>query len=329
MKKTFSVILAIGFSAMALAKEPAKTAPVDAEEYIDQINDSDLAPVVGAKSAGPSVLRAQILLDRAHFSPGEFDARYGANMRAAIAGFQGRNKLKVTGIIDKKTWAALNRDDDDVIESYEITGEDVAGPFQAIPADMMDKAKLQQLGYASIEESLGERFHIKPALLTQLNPGKNLGNAGEKIHVPAVSISAPEGAEKVVVDKSQSTVALVDAKGVVIAQYPATIGSKHDPLPLGKWKINGVGRNPTFKYNPDLFWDADNSDSKALIPAGPNNPVGSVWIDLSRKHYGIHGTPEPGTIRRTESHGCIRLTNWNALAVAEAVKPGMPAVLQP
>jgi lipoprotein-anchoring transpeptidase ErfK/SrfK len=327
MKNLICMMLVLAFTTPAWAAPQTARAPT-AEEYVNQVNDDDLAPVVGAKSAGPSVLRAQILLDRAFFSPGEFDARYGANMRAAVAGFQGRNKLRVTGIIDKKTWAALNRDSEPALVSYTITEEDLAGPFQAIPQDMMEKSKLTQLGYASVDEALGERFHTKPALLAQLNPGKNLSEKGEKISVPSVNNSAPQGAEKVVVDKSQSTVALVDAKGMVIAQYPATIGSKHDPLPLGTWKINGVGRNPTFKYNPDLFWDADNNDSKALIPAGPNNPVGVVWIDLSRPHYGIHGTPEPSTIRRTESHGCIRLSNWNALALAEAVSPGMPAILQ-
>ncbi len=135
-------------------------------------------------------------------------------------------------------------------------------------------------------------------------------------------------AAKVVVDKSDGTVSLVDASGATYAQFPATMGSSHDPLPLGDWKINGVARDPTFHYNPDLFWDADASDSKATIPAGPNNPVGKVWIDLSKPHYGIHGTPVPATIGKTTSHGCIRLTNWDALEVASAVAPGMEAVLQ-
>lgn len=297
--------------------------------HLDAIKDSGTTETVGAGARGAAVLRAQILLDRAHFSPGEIDGRYGANMRAAIAGFQKSRGLKQTGNVDEKTWQELNRDREDVLDTYRIADEDVAGPFQAIPQDMMDKAKLPALDYSSPEEALGERFHIKPALLAELNPDKDLRKAGENIVVPVVDNAAPAGAARVVVDKSQSTVALVDESGKLIAQYPATIGSKHDPLPLGKWTIKGVGRNPTFKYNPDLFWDADNKDSKAMLPAGPNNPVGVVWIDLSKPHYGIHGTPEPGTIRRSESHGCIRMTNWSALAVADAVKPGMPAILQP
>ena len=152
---------------------------------------------------------------------------------------------------------------------------------------------------------------------------------GTRIVVPnTAAIAAPAKAAKVVVDKSDSVLSLVDAAGKVYAQYPATTGSSHDPLPIGEWKINGVARDPVFHYNPQLFWDADPSHAKAKIPAGPNNPVGVVWIDLSKEHYGIHGTPEPGRIGKTQSHGCIRLTNWSALAVAGAVAPGTPALLQ-
>ena len=130
------------------------------------------------------------------------------------------------------------------------------------------------------------------------------------------------------VSKSHRAVEAVSENGVVMARYPATIGSAHDPLPLGNWKINGVSWNPPYHYNPELFWDAETSDKKAKIPAGPNNPVGVVWIDLSKPHYGIHGTPEPSTIGKTTSHGCIRLTNWDASELAKVVTPGMPAVLE-
>jgi lipoprotein-anchoring transpeptidase ErfK/SrfK len=135
-------------------------------------------------------------------------------------------------------------------------------------------------------------------------------------------------AAKVVVDQDDSSVSLVDADGKVYARFPATTGSKHDPLPIGEWKINGVAKNPTFNYNPDLFWDANPAHDKATLQPGPNNPVGLVWIDLSKEHYGIHGTPEPARISKSQSHGCIRLTNWDALRVASAVKPGMVASLQ-
>jgi lipoprotein-anchoring transpeptidase ErfK/SrfK len=107
---------------------------------------------------------------------------------------------------------------------------------------------------------------------------------------------------------------------------PVTTGSQRDPLPLGEWKVNGVQLDPPFRYNPELFWDADPSHAKATVPPGPNNPVGMVWIDLSKEHYGIHGTPEPSAIGRTESHGCVRLTNWDALRLAELVKPGTKVI---
>jgi lipoprotein-anchoring transpeptidase ErfK/SrfK len=135
-------------------------------------------------------------------------------------------------------------------------------------------------------------------------------------------------AAQLVVSRSAHTLSLIDSKGQIIAQMPASTGSEHDPLPIGDWKINGVARNPNFHYNPKLFWDASPGESKAVIPPGPNNPVGVVWIDLSKEHYGIHGTPEPGSIGKTQSHGCIRLTNWDALLVANAVAPGFPAVLK-
>jgi lipoprotein-anchoring transpeptidase ErfK/SrfK len=161
-----------------------------------------------------------------------------------------------------------------------------------------------------------------------LNPGSSFA-VGEEIVVPNVDgLPEPPRADKVVVDRSDATVSLVDAAGRTYAQVPATMGSEHDPLPIGEWKIRGVARNPAFHYNPALFWDADPGHSKATIAPGPNNPVGVVWIDLSKDHYGIHGTPEPATIGKTQSHGCIRLTNWDALSLSQAVAPGTVAILQ-
>lgn len=288
----------------------------------------DSTPPLAAGAKGLAVLRAQVLLDRAHFPTGEIDAEYGSNMQRAVAAWQRRHSLKATGRLDEKSWEALIRDNAPVLVSYHITEADVAGPFQAIPEDMMEKAKLPALGYASAEEALAERFHVRPELLRLLNPDRDFNRAGEEIVVPGVSRGALPAASKVVVDRSDLSVSLIDEQGQVTARFPATIGSRHDPLPLGKWKINGVSRNPPFHYNPKLFWDAEEGHSKAKIPPGPNNPVGVVWIDLSKPHYGIHGTPEPRTIGKTQSHGCIRLANWDAAALADAVKPGTPALLQ-
>jgi lipoprotein-anchoring transpeptidase ErfK/SrfK len=131
-----------------------------------------------------------------------------------------------------------------------------------------------------------------------------------------------------VVSKTDSSVAAYDANGKLLAYYRATIGSEHDPLPLGDWKIIVIQRNPPFHYNPELFWDAGDTDQKAVIQPGPNNPVGVVWMGLSKDHYGIHGSPEPSHIGHTESHGCIRLTNWDATELAAMVKAGTPAILR-
>lgn len=290
---------------------------------LDSANNVDSVTGAGA------ILRAQVLLERAHFSPGEIDAGAGSNTRRAIAAFQRSRDLPDSGTLDAETWAALNSDTAPVLVPYTVTAEDVAGPYASIPNDMMEMSKLAQLGYANVAEALGERFHASPRLLQRLNPDKPLDVAGTELLVPNVADMAPlPVAAKVVVDRSESTVELLDAQDKTIAQYPASTGSTNDPLPIGEWKIVGVATDPTFHYNPALFWDADPSHAKAKIAPGPNNPVGVAWIDLDKPHYGIHGTSEPATIGKTQTHGCIRVTNWSARAIAQSVKPGTPAVLQ-
>jgi lipoprotein-anchoring transpeptidase ErfK/SrfK len=311
---------------------PAKPAPKIAKTEpafdIAAINNPQTKDEVGPSAKGSAVVRAQVLLDRAHFSPGEIDGQFGDNLRVAIAGYQAARQLQVTSIVDENTWTSLNADNAPVLTQYTITAEDLAEDFEKIPGDIMQQAKLKSLGYQSIEEKLGERFHINPQLLTKLNPDKDLKKAGEQIQVPNVQRDSTVSAARVVVSKSKRTVTALAADGTMLAQYPATIGSEHDPLPIGEWKITGVQQNPVFNYNPDLFWDAKPDHSKARIAAGPNNPVGVVWIALSKEHYGIHGTPSPNTIGHAESHGCIRLTNWDAKELSLMVKPGVPATFE-
>jgi lipoprotein-anchoring transpeptidase ErfK/SrfK len=287
------------------------------------------AAVIGPHSRGDEVLRAQVLLDRAHFSSGEMDAAYGSNMRQAIRGFQKLHQLPVTGVVDAATWTELGRDQAPVLDVYTVTAQDVAGPYTPVPAGMMAKAKLPALGYANLAEALGERFHVSPDLLRRLNPGKVLGRAGTQLVVPNVAAAKPlPKAASILVDAKEGTLTLLDAGGMPFAQFPASTGSKHDPLPEGRWQVRGVAVNPEYRYNPKLFWDAQAGDSKARLAAGPNNPVGVAWIELSKEHYGIHGTPEPGKIGKTQSHGCIRLTNWDVMAVVRSISRGAAVLLQ-
>jgi lipoprotein-anchoring transpeptidase ErfK/SrfK len=292
------------------------------------VNDAQLKPAIGLNSKGPAVVRAQILLDRAHFSCGQIDGQYGINLQKTVMAFERNQNLQVQEGVGPAAWEALNADTAQALTTYTITQEDVAGPFGPVPENAMEQAKLKYLGYESPLAGLAEKFHSSPELLQALNPGKTFGQAEQQILVPNVITTPPDKAASVVVSKSDSSVAAYDANGKLLAYYRATIGSEHDPLPIGDWKILGVARKPVFHYDAELFWNAHNPSEKAEIPPGPRNPVGVVWIDLSKDHYGIHGTPDPSKIGHARSHGCIRLTNWDAWELADMVKPGTPASLK-
>jgi lipoprotein-anchoring transpeptidase ErfK/SrfK len=274
--------------------------------------------------------RVQVLLDRAHFSPGEIDGTNGNVTRRAIRAFQEQHQLPPSGNADDATRKALEagQESTPTLVTYTITDDDVRGPFTPVPDDMMEKAKLPELNYASPLEALCEKFHSSPKLLERLNPGKDFSKAGEQMQVPNVHQDFPAKAAQVVVSKSKQTVQALDGGGKVIAEYPATMGSKHDPLPIGEWKVTHVTRDPVFYYNPDLFWDAPGAHTKAKIKRGPNNPVGVVWIGLTKEHYGLHGTPEPSMIGRIQSHGCVRLTNWDASELGQMVDAGTPVIFK-
>ena len=307
----------------------AKSAPAATVLTAEVVNEAGKGTPTAGKPDSATVLRAQVLLDRAHFASGEIDGAAGSNLKMALMGYQRKNGITESGMLDAATWTALNADQTPALVTYTLLDADVAGPFTAIPEDMADKAKLPALGYASALEGLGEKFHASTKLLQKLNPGKDLTKVGEQIVVPNVLDAEPlPKASKIVVDRSARTLALLDTAGKLIAQFPSSSGTDKDPLPVGTWKVNGVSKNPKFHYNPKLFWDAEPGDKKATIPPGPNNPVGVAWIDLSKPHYGIHGTPVPGSIGKTQSHGCIRLTNWDVQTVSASVGPGTEVLLQ-
>jgi lipoprotein-anchoring transpeptidase ErfK/SrfK len=225
-------------------------------------------------------------------------------------------------------WGLLNRDAGPLLLTYAITQADEKGPFLPLPAEVQEKAKLKWLGFETPEEGLGEKFHISPKLLAELNPGKKLNTAGERITVPNVRRAAAGLALRVVVSKSKRTVIAYSAGGKELAQYPSTIGDSHDPLPIGHWTVVGIVHYPWFDWDPKMLWGVDKTLAKAELAPGPNNPVGVAWIGLSKQDYGIHGTPDPGNIGHGVSDGCVRLTNWDVDELSHMVRRGTPVDLE-
>jgi lipoprotein-anchoring transpeptidase ErfK/SrfK len=301
----------------------------------------------------PAIMQLQVVLDRLGFSPGVIDGRPGQSLTQAIRGFQQARDLPVTGRLDAATTRALQPYRGvEPTRVLRLTRADLAGPFAGrLPDDPAEQAKLAEMGYANALERLAEKFHTTPRTLVALNPPGTMLAEGARIRFPNalptsrdypadlsaqwratlstlnVSPNQP-AADRIVVDKSEGVLKVFDKADKLVAQFPATMGSEHDPLPIGEWTIKGTAYNPDYQYDPALLRGVPASQGKHRLPPGPNSPVGVVWMDLSKPHYGIHGTPRPESIGRAESNGCIRLTNWDAARLASMVTPGTKARFQ-
>jgi lipoprotein-anchoring transpeptidase ErfK/SrfK len=298
-----------------------------AEMKPDAVNSAE--PSVKALSnekATPFGIRFQVLLDRAHFSPGEIDGKLGENAKKALRAYAEFQQLPGSDVVTGEVWKRLVADDRPVLADYSITEKDVSGPFlQKLPSRMEDMKDIPKLGFTGPREALAEKFHMSESLLSALNPGQHFDRPGDKIIVVDISggqTGDPAKADRVEVDKSRQTVKLFDKTNALIGFYPATVGSEEKPSPSGSLKVTEVSRNPTYRYNPHYHFKGVHSRKPFTIRPGPNNPVGTVWINLSAEGYGIHGTPLPGKVSKAESHGCVRLTNWDAERVADRVAKG-------
>ncbi|MHA6645686.1 L,D-transpeptidase family protein [Mesorhizobium sp. A623] len=277
-----------------------------------------------ALGAREDVAALQVLMDRVGASPGVIDGRFGSNVDKALAAYR-----EITGTQLRTTdtvgiTEALARTGGDAFASYTITAEDAAGPYVAsVPSDYSDKAKLDRLSFTTVTEALAERFHMDENYLKALNPEANFNRPGTIIKVANFGRLVSTPVARILADKAMKQVRAYDAEGKLVAAYPATIGSTDTPSPSGTHAVTRVALDPNYTYNPKINFKQGENDKVLTIPPGPNGPVGSVWIALDKPTYGIHGTPDPTKIGKTESHGCVRLTNWDARELAKLVKPGV------
>jgi lipoprotein-anchoring transpeptidase ErfK/SrfK len=288
-----------------------------------------LVPVKGDAS-GPSVLRAQVYLDRLKYSPGIIDGRWGKNSEIAVYWFQRENGLPPTGDVDQQTFLALLQSAGaPATIAYNLTAEDLEGPFVTIPEDVYEQEKLECLCYESLLEELAERFHTSGEFLQQLNPDVSFESsaAGQQIWIPnvrpPVQQDIPSSIARVVVSVEGNYMHALDGAGKLLLHAPTTLGSEYDPSPTETLEVKKVTFDPWFHYQPKLFHDVPDEEPEAHLAPGPNSAVGVVWAALSKQHYGIHGTSDPDSIGYTSSHGCIRLTNWDAAELAHQLKPGV------
>ena len=313
-------------AAVATSTTPAAaTSPaVKASWTLDGLNNAMWSDNIG-KGQFPVYARTQVMLNNSHASPGAIDGTSGKNTLKALATFQQMNGLKPTGTLTQETWDKLvslqgNRP---AFVEYTITDADLQGPYApSIPHDYALQAKMKGLYYTRVTEMLGEKFHMDEDFLKKLNPKATFKKAGEKIIVTNIRNELPEDIHLIVAHKGAKQLYLFNSRNQMIASFPATIGSSDTPSPEGTYKVTGVAPNPWYSYSPSNFIQGKNLKPLSL-PPGPNGPVGNIWIGLSKKSFGIHGTPNPSAISKTASHGCIRLTNWDANDLGKKVRSGV------
>jgi lipoprotein-anchoring transpeptidase ErfK/SrfK len=311
----------LGFILMAVI-HPA----IGAELTPDKINNANFTGKPPSEdSISPLAVKLQVLLDRARFSPGEIDGRFGDNVEKAVQAFAEANKLASGKVLTPEIWSKLQQVlSDAVITETVLTEQDIKGPYiEKLPAKMEDMKSLKALNYTGPKEALSERFHMSPDLLAALNPGQKFDRAGARINVVNPAKEALPKTARVEVDKSRETVRAFARGGTLIAFYPASVGSEEKPTPSGTLKVTSIQPNPTYRYDPEYKFKGVESKAPFTINAGPNNPVGTMWIGLSQAGYGIHGTNEPSRVSKTESHGCVRLTNWDVARLAQSLKKGV------
>jgi lipoprotein-anchoring transpeptidase ErfK/SrfK len=287
---------------------------------------------VGARHQGPSVLHVQVLLNRAFFSAGMLDGRWGRNTATAVQWFQSREGLPATGVVDSATYLRLAAASDTAqptVRPHVLTAEEVAGPFVQIPTDIYQHARLRCSCYESLTEKLTETFASSAELLRKLNPGTSLDSleAGDTLFVPAVrDADGPPAGEvkRIVVNGTGNYLQALDSAGRIVYHFAATLGSSYDPSPQGNFRVTSIHPDPWWNYQPKLLAHVPDDRPNALIPPGPNSSVGRVWMALSAPHYGIHGTKSPETIGYAQSAGCVRLTNWDATFLSRRLAPGTP-----
>jgi lipoprotein-anchoring transpeptidase ErfK/SrfK len=316
-----------------IKRQPLNEASIEPVQPAAPGDQAALPPPTGGKtSVDPSlslgarqdVAALQVLLDRGGASPGVIDGRFGSNVDKALAAYNQITGSNLRSTDEAGIKAALAQTGGDAFANYTITPEDAAGPYVAsIPEDYSQKAQLDRMGYTSVTEALAERFHMDENYLKALNPDANFNRPGTIVKVANFGRLVSTPVARIIADKNKKEVFAYDASGKLVAAYPATIGSSDTPSPSGTHAVSRVALDPNYTYNPNINFKQGQNDKVLTIPPGPNGPVGSVWIALDKPTYGIHGTPDPSKIGKTESHGCVRLTNWDARELAKLVSPGV------